>query len=218
MEFKYKDIDWRRFLLRRYKDYKLNEEEFVCLLCIDDMLKEKKRLIDADDLLTYMSLERDKIDEILVSLTKKGFLSFENEEGNLTASLSKLFLRIERDFKADIISSASKASEEIQDKINKIYPFFEEKLSRTLSGREIDKITLWMKAGIKESQMKEAVARLETNNKKISISSVERELDRIKKSEDILEKGYTTFGDEITLDDKRKQDIIEKKWVPTSDD
>ena len=66
--------------------------------------------------------------------------------------------------------------------------------------------------------MKEAVARLETNNKKISISSVERELDRIKKSEDILEKGYTTFGDEITLDDKRKQDIIEKKWVPTSDD
>ncbi|MBO8414223.1 MAG: hypothetical protein IAC78_01915 [Firmicutes bacterium] len=218
MEFKYKDIDWRRFLLRRYKDYKLNEEEFVCLLCIDDMLKEKKRLIDADDLLTYMSLERDKIDEILVSLTKKGFLSFENEDGNLTASLSKLFLRIERDFKADIISSASKSSEEIQDKINKIYPFFEEKLSRTLSGREIDKITLWMKAGIKESQMKEAVARLETNNKKISISSVERELDRIKKSEDILEKGYTTFGDEITLDDKRKQDIIEKKWVPTSDD
>ena len=154
MEFKYKDIDWRRFLLRRYKDYKLNEEEFVCLLCIDDMLKEKKRLIDADDLLTYMSLERDKIDEILVSLTKKGFLSFENEDGNLTASLSKLFLRIERDFKADIISSASKSSEEIQDKINKIYPFFEEKLSRTLSGREIDKITLWMKAGIKESQMK----------------------------------------------------------------
>ena len=58
------DFDWRSLLIKRYKNYGLNENDIAVIFCINEIIKEKKYLVLADDIEPLMTLKKEEIDNI----------------------------------------------------------------------------------------------------------------------------------------------------------
>ena len=59
------DFDWRSLLIKRYKNYGLNENDIAVIFCINEIIKEKKYLVLADDIEPLMTLKKEEIDSNL---------------------------------------------------------------------------------------------------------------------------------------------------------
>ncbi len=220
MNLTYKDIDYKKFLIRHYKHYKLNEEQLVVILCIDDILENMETLISAEDLLMYVSLSKDEVDKILVSLLELNYIAYVNNSSNkLITTLQPLYTKIVKDFKRDIyIENEEKKDKTTSSKINQLYPYFEELIGRPLNGKEVDRIGIWIRSGISENNIKEAVSKIKAKSNKISISAVDKVLHAISKSEDILVDGYSIQNDQEWVTDSAKtKEILSKKWIEQDD-
>lgn len=220
MNLTYKDINYIKFLIRHYKYYKLNENELSLILCLDDILESEEQLVTADDLLIYMTISKEEIDQILVSLVEKGYIQYvSNASGKMVTTLSPLYTKIVKDFKKDLyIENDLKKDKETSSKVNSLYIYFEELIGRPLKPKETDRINLWIQTGISENMVKEAVSKIKSKSKAVSIASVDKVLHAIQKSQDIQVDGYSIQNDQEWIQNSEKtKEILSKPWVSNDD-
>ncbi len=219
MELTYKDIDYRRFLIRHYKYYKLSEVELVLLLCLDDFLQNVEALVTADDLIPYMNISKEEIDALLVGLVDKKFVSYEtNSSNNVVTSLHLLYDKILKDMKKDILIEQEQISNTQENQtINNLYVLFEKLIGRSLSPKELDRISLWIQNGVSTNLINEAISKLKAKGSSISIASIDKVLFNLQKASDVQEKGYSDQGTSWNRMTQKERDILSKRWIEEDD-
>lgn len=207
MELNFKDINWKSIFLKRYKGLGLDETDVMVVLMADEITQMDGAMpVTADTLSQYMVVSKETIDESLVRLMDKKFVSYDTSDGNLT--LSPLFTRLFNDFKKDIVLSTDSKS---QRKIDESYAFLQEQLGRPLTGIEIDKINSWLGEGASIDIIKEAFYRIQTNNKRVTFNRLEKEILKLEKERDIIKEGYTARDDEHRSVELPK--VISRNWL-----
>ena len=83
-------IDFRYLLLDAYKKMDISEQEVMVILMIDHLLKDGNDFITPDLLALKMTLSTKEIDNIMASLMKKEFLTYETVDGKMVTSLNPL--------------------------------------------------------------------------------------------------------------------------------
>lgn len=219
MELTYKDIDYRRFLIRHYKYYKLSEVELVLLLCLDDFLQNVEALVTADDLIPYMNISKEEIDALLVGLVDKKFVSYEtNSSNNVVTSLHLLYDKILKDMKKDILIEQEQISNTQENQtINNLYVLFEKLIGRSLSPKELDRISLWIQNRVSTNLINEAISKLKAKGSSISIASIDKVLFNLQKASDVQEKGYSDQGTSWNRMTQKERDILSKRWIEEDD-
>lgn len=215
MDLNYLDLDWRRLLVKHYKYYQIDERGLSVIFCISDILSEDDILVTADDLVSYMTLSKAEIDELLVNLMDKGYIEYVSKNGKTITSLKPLYNKIVSDLTKDIvIESKDQNRNKVNKIVNNLYSFFEDEIGRTLTGREIDRIASLIRTGANERMIKEAVAKLKAKNKPVSIAAVDKIVLSLQKNSDIMEEGFSSRKDNYREGSKETLDILSKKWVP----
>ena len=100
------DFDWRSLLIKRYKNYGLNENDIAVIFCINEIIKEKKYLVLADDIEPLMTLKKEEIDSIITRLFERRFISFEENNNKTVTSLDPLITKIFSDTQKDLMIEA----------------------------------------------------------------------------------------------------------------
>jgi len=217
MNLTYKDIDYRRLLLRHYKYYKLSEEELVCLLCLDDFLMNVQSSVTSDDLIPYMNLSSDQIDEILASLTDRKFISYKKVGNKIITSLDLLYAKLLKDMEKDIVIDANQKKSSTS-KVNEYYTYIEELIGRPLTGWELDRISFWVKNNIGKEMLDEAVSKLRNRGQNISVSGIDKILYALEKNKDINQMGTPISSQqEWSSASKKTKDILSKNWIKDDD-
>jgi DNA replication protein DnaD len=209
------DLDWRKLLVKHYKYYGLNENDLAVILCLFDILTPNQSLIGADDLVSYMTISKDDIDKSLVKLLDKKFIEYIQLNGKTVTSLSPLYARILSDLKKDVVIESNENQHKAdQSQVNSLYSYFEETLGRTLTGRETDRISFWLRTGADEKMIKEAVEKLKAQSKTISLAAVDKILLSLQKSDDISKEGFSSRRENWREGSQETIDILSKRWVP----
>ena len=212
----YKDLDYRRLLIKHYRVFKLNENDLAVLLCLDDFLndQEEKTLVTIDDLLIYMTLSKEQIDDILNKLINLKLIDYSTINNKVVTSLDPLYKKLVDGLKRDIVfESKQKENFKINNEINNtIYSYFENELGRTLAGKEIDRISLWLKNGISKGMINEAVEKLKNSGKRVSIAAVDKIILALQQNKEILAEGKALTSS-FEAGDKKAQEILSKRWV-----
>ena len=146
---KIQQLDYKYILIENYKAFNLSENELVVLLLIDNVEKESPSLITAEQLVLKMNLEEKEIDNILVSLLDRKFISYETYNGILITSLNPLKERIVEYIKNSFLNTPTEELLEISESDGRtIFEEFESKLNRSLTPLEIDSIRMWFSEGV----------------------------------------------------------------------
>jgi len=215
MDLSYRDIDWRSLLVKHYKYYGLNEKDLATILCLNDVLSSVSSLITPDDLVTYMTLSKDEIDESLSKLLDKKYIDIVSSGKKKVTTLEPLLNKILLDLKKDVVIEANEELKKKNDsKVNSIYSYFEETIGRPLTGRETDKISIWFKSGADERLIKEAVEKLKAQSKSISFAAVDKVLLSLQKNADISKEGFSPRKDDWREGSEETLNILSKRWVP----
>lgn len=215
MKLTYKDIDYRRQLIRHYKYYKISEKELVILLCLDDFLLDIESSVTSEDLLSYTNLEIDEIDTILANLLEKHLICYEKKDGRLITSLKPLYDKLLNDLKKDIIIQENRNNNlENNSKINNLYSYFENVIGRTLTGYETDRISFWVKSNISKQMIEEAVSKIKARSNNVSIAGIDKILLSMQKNKDIQKEGVSYQNDQewkkASID---SLNILKKDWI-----
>ncbi len=215
MDLSIKDLDWRSLLIKNYRSYGINENDLAVLLCINDALKEFHILVTADDLVSYMTLEKKDIDESLVKLVDKKLIEYVKEDKKIITSLTPLFNRIISDLKKDIILDSKDTSKaRIKESVDSLYSYFENVTGKPLSGRDVDRVASWIKSGADERMVHEAVEKLKAQRKVVSIAAVDKIILALQKSKDINSEGFSPRKGEWREGSEETLKILSQSWVP----
>lgn len=215
MDLNYLDLDWRRLLVKHYKYYGIDENGLSVIFCMYDILSEADILVTADDLVSYMTLPKAEIDELLVKLMDKGVIEYVTKEGKTITSLRPLYNRIVSDLTKDIvIESKDQNKNKVNKVVKNLYGYFEEEMGRTLTGREVDRIAALIRSGADERMIKEAVAKLKAKNRPVSIAAVDKIVLSLQKSSDISKEGFSSRKENYREGSREILDILSKPWVP----
>lgn len=212
------DLDWRSLLVKRYKNYGLDEKSLAVILCVAEIEKGDKCLISADELCWSMTLPKEEIDSILANLLSRRLMKITEVGGAAATSLDPLREKILRDTQNDIIiesEDASKSAARTQGE--SIYGYFEQLLGRPLTSNEFDRVCSWFQEGATSGMVKEAVERVKTKSKRVTVAAVDKVMLTLERSKDIGEEGYTTRSDEWRQGADKTIEMLKSKWLPTDD-
>ena len=205
-------VDFRYLLLENYKRLQIPEEKVIVLLMVDHLLRGGNALLTADLLSLKMNYKAAKCDELLASLIKDGYLSYEMVDGKMRTSLDPLKKKLYSIFQSDLArAKASLNSAEKSEKLARLYAYFEKRLNRTLSPLESDMIDTWLDDAYSEDAIKDALENALAKGKK-TIKSIDKELRMRRGSEDIAKEGYTGVSDYWDKDIERTIELAKQKW------
>lgn len=208
MNLSFKDIDWRSFLLKRYKDYRLSEDDVMVIFMINEIKKiDDNSPITNDVLSSYMSLSKDEIDTCLSNLIDKNFIVYKVQKNTPVLSLEPLFNKIFKDIKKDLIIANDKA---LDKESENAYEIFQKAFNRTLTPLENDKIRNWMDEGATIAMFKEAINLITSKNKRLTLKKVGDELLKLQKEDDFDKEGFSARSEEIR-DPMRISEILSTK-------
>lgn len=218
MKLVYTDLDWKALLIKRYKNYGLNENSVSLLLCLDEILKEGPKLVTAEDFEWMMTIKKNEIDNILATLMTRKFIALETVGKKTFTTMRPLVEKILDDTQKDIlIENDNEKKNESKEQGQKIYSYFENMLGRSLSAIEFDRICTWFKEGATEGMIKEAVERVKSKTPRVTIRAVDKMILSLEKSADIKNEGYSPRSDDWRIGVDDTIDIIKHKWIPTDD-
>lgn len=201
---KIQQLEYRYLLIENYKHFGLSEKELVVILLIDNVEKDSPSLITAEQLVLKMNLDEKEIDDILVSLFERKYISYETVNGILVTSLNPTKKKIVDFIKHSFLSTPAEELVEISTSDGKtVFEEFEAKLNRSLTPLEIDSIRNWFAEGISKDVIISALNECAVKSKRITIRGVDKMIIRMLSSSDIRKEGYST------IDEKNKKDIDE---------
>ena len=91
MDFILEDIDWRKILIRRYKNYHLNENDLAVILLINELNRGVPHLISPEEIVPYTTMNAEQIEQIMSKLLKAGYASIEGVSFSVNAIKKKIF-------------------------------------------------------------------------------------------------------------------------------
>ncbi len=211
---KINDIDYRNILINNYKELNLTENELIVLLMIDSINKNEKTLISGDQLAFKMNLNSQQIDEIIVSLMNKSFLSYQQDGDILITSIENTYQRIisfvEKKYLEDSNDETIKNQEENLTRILKI---LEEEMKRSLSGLEMEKVINWFNEGVNVNVIENSINECIMKSNKVSINAIDKLIIKNLTHVDREEEGYSTVSEKTKKDIKKAMDIASYDWV-----
>lgn len=211
-------LDYRYILIRQYKEFGLNENELVILLLIDTLNREKPSLITGDQLKIKMTLDASQIEQGMVDLMTKGFLSYESVGGILVTSMEKTYRKIVESVQSEIVKSAEDESEQIaEDSFAKVLRELEEEMQRSLTPLEIQIVQSWFKDDVGETGILNAINECILKRGKVSVKQVDRLIVKNITHADRVEEGASIADEKTKRDIKKAMDIAAYDWVNNDD-
>lgn len=188
-------VSFRYAILDTYSKIGLNENELSVCLMIDHLLEQGNYFITPDMLSLKMSLSSAEINDIIASLMKRGFVSYETKKKGLTISINGIQERVY----SELLDSMNreKRNKYDEDKLEAdraLYAFFEEKYGRTLSPLEQNTINDWLDGGYTDTEIRNALLDALGRNKK-TIKEVNKILLNKRKQNDIQKEGASAVND-----------------------
>ena len=143
------------YLLSKYKELKLELNEFIFLMYINTI--GNKSSFDPSRYSKELNIDLNEILELVNSLTEKGFIKidvFKNDKGIMeeVISIDDFYNKIEMNL---IGESCDKEEEKKQD--SSIYSYIEKQFARTLAPIDHDIILTWFESNFDEDLIKAAV-------------------------------------------------------------
>jgi len=210
MEFGFKDLDWRSLLLKRYKDYGLDEDDVMVILMANEVQKEDANApITSDTLSEYMTISKDEIDQSLYKLLDRKFIVYETIGTVVRMSFDPLFSKLFADVKKDLVLASDKKTDK---KVDEAYAFFEKTLGRTITPLELDKISSWLGEGATMGMLQNAVINIQASKQRVTFPRLEKEILRLEKANDISKEGYTV-RDDTNRNDRKLAEILSHDWL-----
>lgn len=216
--FKLNELDYRTILVQNYKELKLTENELVVLLLIDSLSKEKKSLISGDLLTIKMNLNSKEIDEIIVSLMNKDFLSYEQCDGILITSMNKCYQKMIELIKNRVFNDKDEETLKQQEEgVQKVLKIIEEEMKRSPTPLELETIVNWFKDGINENLIIHTINECIMKGGRLTIKQIDNTLSKNIAHVDRVEEGFSTVDEKTKKDIRKAMDIASYDWVNNND-
>lgn len=215
MKFSFLDIDWRSVLLKRYKDYGLDETDVMVIFMTDQVIKtDPEAPVTPETLAGYMTLPASEIDRSLYKLMEKKLITFKMDANISRFCLDNLQDKLFSDLKRDLVLYDSGNS---SAKVENAYKYLESVVGRPLSPLEIDRISAWFKEGADLNMIKSAVANISAHKSRLTFARLSQEILRLEKEKDIESEGYTA-RDDTNRDDRKLNKLLTHNWLDDGDD
>lgn len=215
---KISQIDYRYVLVEEYKEFGLTENELVTLLLIDNINKEKHSLITGDMLMRKMHLSSSEIDECIISLMSKGFLSYEQEGEILITSLEKTYQKVISYITKKITEEDElRKDKKTEDAMSRVLTLLQDEMKRSLTPLELDIVSQWFKDNIDEEVIINSINEVILKTSKVSIKQVDRLIIKNLSHTDRVEEGFSTVDEKTKKDIKKAMDIASYDWVNNHD-
>lgn len=209
-------LDLNYILLENYKKLKITEAELTVILMISHLLDEGNNLITNTILSYKMNYSEEELDDIIVSLMKKGFLTYvSTPEGGLKSSLEPLNKILYKEFEISILGNGIKDDKIRKEQISKLYNKFEKEFGRSLAPVELQKIDEWLGSdGYTIDEVEFALKDAKINNA-LSIKYIDKILFNQKRREDIKQEGYSFRSEENNVNEDVDDviEILKTKWT-----
>lgn len=189
-------VSFEYLLLDSYSKLSLSENELVTCLMIKHLSDQGNSFVNADMLALKMNLGTKEINEIMASLMKKGYLTYDHDEENkLTVSLAPLENKVKKEFAFSLAREQNNSlNKEREEEMQKIVSIFEDKLARTLTPLEISTINDWLDNGYDQDMIRNALLDALNSGKK-NIRAVNKILINRRKQDDIQKEGASAVND-----------------------
>lgn len=209
-------LDLNYILLENYKKLKITEAELTVILMISHLLNEGNNLITNTILSYKMNYSEEELDDIIVSLMKKGFLTYvSTPEGGLKSSLEPLNKILYKEFEISILGNGIKDDKIRKEQISKLYNKFEKEFGRSLAPVELQKIDEFLGSdGYTIDEVEFALKDAKINNA-LSIKYIDKILFNQKRREDIKQEGYSFRSEENNVNEDVDDviEILKTKWT-----
>ena len=209
-------LDLNYLLIDNYKKLQITEPELAVILMTAHLLNQGNKLITNSLLALKMNYTEADVDDIVVSLLKKGFMDVDfDAEGKLATTLEPLNKILYREFELSILGTNLKEDKIRKEQISKLYTKFEKEFGRYLAPVELQKIDEWLvydnysiddiEFALKEAKMNNALA----------IKYIDKTLFNMKKRQDIQSEGYSFRSEENKINDDVEDviEILKTKWT-----
>ena len=180
---------------------------------IDNILKQEKVLITADLLALKMNLSIKDIDALLVSLTSRGFLDYESEDGKVITSLKPTYNKIIVSFQNELVRIVQgNKNKEVKEELSNIYLIMQNELGRNLSPLEIEKVREWISQDIKEEVIVSCIHECQHKSKRVTVNQIDKTIAKYLSSRDIEKEGYSSVNEKWKKDIENTIRIVKGKW------
>lgn len=215
---RFSDIDYRNILIQNYKELGLNEKELVVLLLIDSSSKDKKSLFSGELLSLKMNYNDKEIDELIVSLMNKGFLSYIQCGDILVTSCENTYKKIIELFTKKVCSDQNDLTKVYtQEAFGEITKLLEENMKRSLSPLEIDMISEWFNEDVDKNVIINSINECIMKHNKVTVKMVDKLIIKNLTHTDRMEEGFSTVDEKTKKDIKKAMDIASYDWVNRDD-
>ena len=211
-------VDFSYILLDNYRNFGLNETELAVIFMIDHLLRQGNQLVTSDMLSLKMRLKTHELDQILASLVRNEYLSYDTTEKGMRTSLAPLKEKLYKAFERSLAKDRQNlVSEQRASALSRLNTHFEKRLNHTLSPLEADTIGNWLDAGYTEDDIRNALEDALLQRKR-SLKSVDKILRSGRFRSDIAKEGYSGVTSTWDEDIERTIEIAKAKWVDDETD
>lgn len=211
---KINDIDYRNILIQSYKELNLTENELIVLLLIDSLSKEKMSLFSGEMLSVKMNLTEKEIDETIVSLMNKSFLSYVQQGDILVTSLENTFKKVLDLIQNQIVNDFNDdESKYKQEALGNVLRTLETEMKRSLTSLEMEKVANWFQEGVDEKVINDSINECIMKNNRVTITKVDHLIIKNLTHTDREQEGFTTVDEKTKKDIKKAMDIAAYDWV-----
>ncbi len=173
MDIAASDFDWKSILIKKYKNYNLNEEDCMVIFVSDCILHVEEKILITKDVLSPYMVNKDALDTSLSDLMAKKILTIHSEGNAFYTSLDEFKKRLFEDAIKDFSLKTSNYghSSNVSDNL---FQEAESIAGRCLTPLERDQITSWLKSGAEEGMVKEALKKSITKSGNVSFRNADK--------------------------------------------
>lgn len=209
MDININDLDWKSILIKKYRNYDLNEEDCMVLFVSDAILHVQPETLITKEILSPYMVENDRIDASLSSLMAKKMLVIKSQGNSFFSSIEDFKKRLFEDAIKDLtLKTSSKASAS-----DSFYQEVERIAGRSLTPLERDQITSWYKSGAEEGMIKEALQKSLTRSGNVSFKTADRLILEMQRSQSRKNLGASTVNEETKKREEIKDLLDNFDWT-----
>ncbi len=214
-KIKFDQLNYLNILISQYKELGLTENELIVLLLIDLYDKENPSLITGELLQGKMNLPSKEIDDIIVSLLEKKFVSYEMKDSLMVTSPKPMKEKVLNYFVNNIINSKSEEEQKVKDdEFQEVLKVLQDRLGRVLTPLEIDKVSSWFDDDIDKDLIIKVIDSLMAKRGKISsLNVIDKALVKEISHQDVLDEGFTSVDSTSKKNIKDALEIASYDWV-----
>lgn len=212
MEINAYDMDWKSILIKKYRNYDLNELDCMVLFVSDAILHVQPKTLITKEILSPYMVEGDKIDDSLSHLMDKKFLVIQEEGASFFSSIDNFKKKLFDDAIKDLtLKSQNNIVNNLRS--DSLYQEIEQIANRSLTPLERDQVSSWLKSGADEGMIKEACTRSITKSGNISFKSADRYILELQRSESRKTIGASTLNEETKQREELRDLFKNTDWT-----